>query len=77
MGFIHTNPRYSIKQTEKLTDRAHSTIYRDIGLGRLKTYKVGKRTFVSPEALDEYIALDEQEGIDKVVEFEKSEAMEV
>jgi hypothetical protein len=46
----------------KLTDRGRAKIYEDIALGRLKTYKVGKRRFASPAALDEYIALDEQEA---------------
>jgi hypothetical protein len=45
-----------------LTHRGRAKLYEDIALGRLKTYKVGKRRFASPKALDEYIALDEQEA---------------
>ena len=51
-----------MKRLMDMTDRGRSKLYEDIALGRLKTYKVGKRRFASPAALDEYIALDEQEA---------------
>ncbi len=60
--FLHTHPRYSMKVLMTLTHRGRAKLYEDIALGRLKTYKVGKRRFASPKALDEYIALDEQEA---------------
>ena len=60
--FAHSKPRYSINDLMRLTDRGRAKLYEDITLGRLKTYKVGKRRFASPNALDEYIELEEQEG---------------
>ena len=60
--FVHSKPRYSINDLMTLTDRGRAKLYEDITLGRLKTYKVGKRRFASPAALDHYIALDEQEA---------------
>jgi hypothetical protein len=60
--FHHPKPRYSIKDLLELTHRGRAKIYEDNALGRLKTYKVGKRRFASPTALDEYIELEEREG---------------
>ena len=60
--FVHSKPRYSINDLMTLTDRGRAKLYDDITLGRLKTYKVGKRRFASPNALDEYIELEEREG---------------
>jgi hypothetical protein len=35
-------------------------VYAAINSGELKTYKVGKRRFASPQAVDDYVALCEK-----------------
>ncbi len=59
--FVHTKPRYSINDLMQLLSIGRTRLYRDINLGQLKTYKVDKRRFASPEALDEYVKLKESE----------------
>lgn len=46
---------YSIEQACKVLNFSRQTIYEEINSGRLKTYKVGTRRFVSVGAIDTYI----------------------
>lgn len=40
---------------------AHPTVYKQIRAGRLRSYKIGRRRFVTRKALDDYIAQSERE----------------
>lgn len=43
---------------------SHPTGYAEIHAGRLRTFKIGRRRYVTPEALDEYIAQRERESME-------------
>ena len=60
--FIHTKPRYSINELVSLLSVGRAKLYEEIQLERLKTYKLGKRRFASPEALDSYVKQCEKEA---------------
>jgi len=60
--FIHTKPRYSIKETMFLLGVSRGQVYKAIDRGELKIYKSGKRSFISPAALDNYVAFCEING---------------
>jgi len=47
---------YSIEEFAKLLGVCKQTIYNEINNGNLKTFKVGRRRFVSPQAGTKYIA---------------------
>lgn len=48
---------YNIPQVQaQLGGLSRSFVYQEIGLGRLRTVKIGARTFVSRAALEDYIA---------------------
>lgn len=40
---------------------SHPTGYREIHAGRLRTFKIGRRRYITDEALDEYIKQRERE----------------
>jgi hypothetical protein len=61
--FVHTKPRYAIKECLVLLDISRSRLYEEIKLGKLKTYSVRKRRYASPEALDAYVDLVKGEQI--------------
>jgi len=44
----------SVKETEDTTGLGHTQIYKEINSRRLKTYKVGRRRFTTPEWLREW-----------------------
>jgi len=44
----------SIEETIKATGLGRSSLYKEIAAGRLKSYKVGRRRLVSPEALKQW-----------------------
>ena len=46
----------SIEETIRATGLGRTSIYKEIAEGRLKSYKIGRRRFVSPEALREWRA---------------------
>jgi len=46
---------YTISQVEDALHCSHQTVYNEINSGRLKTFKIGRRRFVSDDALREYI----------------------
>jgi hypothetical protein len=60
--FTHTKPRYSINDMLTLLSIGRSRLYDDINGGKLATYKVGKRRFAEPEALDRYVELVRREA---------------
>lgn len=59
-GFIHTKPRYSVNDLIYLTGVGRGRLYDELNSGRIKSYYLGKRRFVSPAALDDYIELCEK-----------------
>jgi len=46
---------YSIIQLMEVLHVSRQTIYDEINSGRLKTFKIGRRRFVSDDALRKYI----------------------
>ena len=60
--FLHTKPRYSINDLLTLLSIGRARLYEDIQMEKLKTYKLGKRRFASPEALDSYVEICQQEA---------------
>ncbi len=59
---FHTKPRYSINDLLKLLSIGRAKLYEEIQMEKLKTYKIGKRRFASPAALDSYVELSEKEA---------------
>ena len=53
----------TVKETCKaLGDITPPTFYKEIAAGRLKTFKIGNRRFVSPDALRSYVSAREKEA---------------
>jgi len=52
---------YSINQLMEVLHVSRQTVYDEINSGRLKTFKIGRRRFVSDDALREYIKDREEE----------------
>jgi excisionase family DNA binding protein len=52
----------SIPKVVERTGLGRTTLYREIKLGRLRAVKVGARTLVSEEALNDYVTLLESEA---------------
>lgn len=53
---------YTIDDATHVLGLSRPTIYREIAAGRLRTYHVGRRRYVSAEAVNEYIAAREAEA---------------
>ncbi len=60
--FTHTKPRYSINDLLTLLSIGRARLYADINAGKLATYKIGKRRFAEPEAIDLYVETCKQEA---------------
>jgi excisionase family DNA binding protein len=60
--FVHPKPRYSVNDLMALLNIGRNSLYDAINSGRLDSYKVGKRRFANPAAVDAYVALVEREG---------------
>ncbi len=60
--YNHIKPRYSINDLLSLLSIGRAGLYAAINSGRLQTYRVGKRRFVDPAALDRYIEITRQEA---------------
>jgi len=52
---------YSIGEAMRALGICRSTIYREINSGRLRTFRIGNRRFISPEALRAYVRARERE----------------
>lgn len=50
----------SIEETIKATGLGRTSVYKEIAEGRLKSFKVGRRRFVSPAALQQWAQSHEQ-----------------
>ena len=57
------NFSYSIIQLMEVLHVSRQTVYDEINSGRLKTFKIGRRRFVSDDALREYIKDREEETV--------------
>jgi excisionase family DNA binding protein len=60
--FTHTKPRYTISDSLGLLGIGRSRLYADINAGKLSTYKIGKRRFINPAAIDRYVEECEKEA---------------
>ncbi len=60
--FIHTKPRYTVNDMLALLSIGRARLYVDINAGKLETYKIGKRRFAEPEAIDNYVEACKQEA---------------
>ena len=60
--FTHTKPRYSINDLLALLSIGRAGLYAAIQAGKLETYKIGKRRFANPGAVDRYVESCEQES---------------
>lgn len=60
--FQHYKPRYTIEDMLKLLSIGRARLYSDINQGKLETYKIGKRRFVDPQELDNYVEACKQEA---------------
>jgi len=56
------NFSYSIIQLMEVLHVSRQTVYDEINSGRLKTFKIGRRRFVSDDALRKYIKDRESEA---------------
>ena len=52
---------HTIPGAGKRLNSSRQTVYNEINAGRLRSYKVGRRRFISEEALVEYIRAREAE----------------
>lgn len=57
-----TKLSYSIEDATELLNISRVMIYREINAGRIKTFNVGRRRFISHRAMEEYIADREKES---------------
>jgi excisionase family DNA binding protein len=61
---MHTEPSpakigYSVADVCKMTGLCRQSIYNQINSGHLRSFKVGKRRLISPQALDEWVIAQE------------------
>lgn len=59
---VHIKVVNSIKETSEILEVCNQTTYNEINKGLLKTFKIGRRRFVSGDALREYIKDREKEA---------------
>jgi excisionase family DNA binding protein len=52
----------SIKDVCKALNVTHPTVYKEIQAGRLQSFTIGRRRFVSPDALTNYVRAREKAG---------------
>ncbi|MFP5504873.1 MAG: helix-turn-helix domain-containing protein [Gammaproteobacteria bacterium] len=57
-----TPAAYTIDDATQVLGLSRPTLYREIAAGRLRTYHVGRRRYVSADAVREYIAAREAES---------------
>lgn len=54
---------YSIKEFEQAIGISHSTMYELLAAGEIRTFTIGRRRFISAEALKEFIEKREAASI--------------
>ena len=52
----------SIQEAAKILGLSRQSVYNELNAGRLKSYKVGKRRFISSQALSQYVRDREAEA---------------
>ena len=57
-----TTITYTVEEAARALRISRGYLYRDITAGRLRTYQIGRRRYVSAEALQEYIRQREAEA---------------
>lgn len=57
-----TKLSYTIEDAILTLNLSRATLYREISQGRLRTFSVGRRRFVSLQAIEDYIAEREKES---------------
>ena len=60
--FVHQKPRYSVTDLMALLSIGRSNLYMALNTGKLESYKIGKRRFAAPEAVDAYVDLVREEA---------------
>ena len=60
--FRHTKPRYSIQETMDILGCGRARAYEYINNGLLEVYKVGGRTYATPEGINQVIEHDYKEA---------------
>ncbi len=60
--FVHQKPRYSVTDLMALLSIGRSNLYVALNTGKLESYKIGKRRFAAPEAVDAYVDLVRKES---------------
>ena len=58
---FHTKPRYTVADCLSLLSMSRARFYEAIHAGKIETYRIGRRRYVNPKALDEYVELCEKE----------------
>lgn len=61
--FVHQKPRYSVTDLMALLSIGRSNLYVALNTGKLESYKIGKRRFAAPEAVDAYVELVRAEAL--------------
>ena len=61
--FVHQKPRYSVTDLMALLNIGRSNLYVALNTGKLESYKIGKRRFAAPEAVDAYVELVREEAL--------------
>ena len=51
----HEKPTYTIREAEQLLNLSHAKLYEQIGAHSLRTYTVGRRRFVSADAIEQFV----------------------
>lgn len=54
-------PAYSMLETERALTISHATLYELIRQEQIRTFKIGRRRYVSREALNDFISAKEKE----------------
>ena len=60
--FKHLKPRYSVKDGMTILDCGRARLYQYINDGLLEAYKVGGRTYLTPQGIDRVIEHDYKEA---------------
>lgn len=53
---------YSITEAERALGLSHQSVYNELNAGRLRSFKIGRRRFITEEALRDYVSEREAES---------------